>query len=67
MQKSSNFLLEETIWTVACGMLLRLRVKNPGSDGPALGYPWKGIVYRQALMEYWSVEKAKNKNIWNVL
>ena len=27
---------------------------DPGPEGPALGYPWKGIVYRPLFLEYWS-------------
>ena len=31
-------------------------VKNPGPEGPALDYPWKGVVYNAiSLREYWSV------------
>ena len=30
--------------------------KDPGSEGTALGYPWKGVVYIAIfLQEYWSV------------
>ncbi|MBW2222276.1 MAG: hypothetical protein JRF22_07065 [Deltaproteobacteria bacterium] len=29
--------------------------KDPGPEGPALGYPWKGVVYMAIfLWEYWS-------------
>jgi len=29
--------------------------KDPGPEGPALGYPWKGVVYIAIfLREYWS-------------
>ena len=31
------------------------KCKDPGPEGPALGYPWKGVVYIAIfLSEYWS-------------
>jgi hypothetical protein len=45
---------------------VRAKVKNPGPEGPALGYPWKGIVYRPLFLEYWSggvLKKQRTRNL----
>jgi hypothetical protein len=38
-----------------CSCYAQVVVKNPGPESPALGYPWKGVVYIAIfLREYWS-------------
>jgi len=40
------------------------RLNNPGPEGPALSYPWKGIGFNQAfvgILEYWSVGVLKKQ------